>query len=197
MNTYRISEFWNWFEFNQSELVPDKITDTLINELNNKILSLADLNWEIREGINKSNMLIISAGGNNDLLSIAKNIIDCAPNLKEWEYSYYKPAKKWDYRLSLKKHIGFDKEINVENWEYVLERFDDTTFGIIIKTENINTLKDDDKYTIVDIVLENILGDDLSYGLIKNVEIVNEFDDNQIKNKSIIKYLANHLLEQI
>ncbi|BFO68632.1 hypothetical protein [Chryseobacterium sp. KCF3-3] len=193
----KISDFWNWFESLQSELSSDRITDTLINKLNDKILSLADLNWEIREGVEKPNMLIISAGGDNELVPVAKEIIKVAPNLKDWEYSYYKPPKKWNYDLSLKSHIGFDKEINVESWEYVLLKFKDGTFGIIIKANNINTLKEDDKYTVADIVLENILGDDLSYSLIKNVEIVDEFESSRIKNKNSIKYLFNHLLEQI
>ncbi|MBB6372769.1 hypothetical protein [Chryseobacterium shigense] len=196
-NINNISEFWNWFEFHNLELSSDKITNGLIDELNDKILSLADLNWEIREGIEKPNMLIISAGGDNELLPVSKEIIKTAPKLKDWEYCYYKPPKKWDYSLSLKNHIGFDREINVDNWEYVLLRLDDGSFGIVIKADNIDTFKDDEKYTIADIVLENILGDDLSYSLIKNVEIINDFDTNQIKNKNNIKYLMLHLLREI
>lgn len=196
-NINNISEFWNWFEFHNLELSSDKITNALIDELNDKILSLADLNWEIREGIEKPNMLIISAGGDNELLPISKEIIKTAPKLKDWEYCYYKPPKKWDYSLSLKNQIGFDKEINVDNWEYVLLRLDNGLFGIVIKADNIDTFKDDEKYTIADIVLENILGDDLSYSLIKNVEIINDFDTNQIKNKNNIKYLMSHLLREI
>lgn len=67
----KISEFWDWFESQNAELSSDKISETLINELNNKILSLADLNWEVREGVEKTNMLIISAGGDNELVPIA------------------------------------------------------------------------------------------------------------------------------
>lgn len=197
INIDKKAEFWDWFESHHSELPSDKITDALINELNDKILSLADLNWEIREGVEKSNMLIISAGGDNELIPVAKKIIEVAPNLKDWEYSYYKPPKKWNYSLSLKEHIGFDKEISIDNWEYVLLKFNDGTFGIVIKADNINTFKEDDKYTIADIVLESILGDDLSYSLIKNVEIVDDFASSQIENKNNIKYLFNHLLERI
>lgn len=191
-----ISEFWDWFKFHNLELSSDKITNGLIDELNDKILSLADLNWEIREGIEKSNMLIISAAGNHKLIPIAKSIIKVAPNLTDWEYCNFKPPKKWNYSLSLKNHIGFDKEIYVDNWKYILLRLDDGSFGIIIKADNINSLKEDDKYTIADIVLENILGDDLSYSLIKNVEIVEEFESSKIKNTNNIQNLFNHLLEQ-
>ncbi|CAH0143666.1 MULTISPECIES: hypothetical protein [unclassified Chryseobacterium] len=90
-----------------------------------------------------------------------------------------------------------NKSIDVSSWEYVLLKFKDNTFDIIFKPININHLKKDDQYTVVDIVLENILGDELSYNLIKNVQIIDEFESSYIKNKNSVTYLANHLKELI
>lgn len=185
--------FWNWFKDNNKELSSSIISETLINELNAQVLNLENLNWEVRKGVNQNNMLIISAGGDNNLFPIAKSIINMAPDIKDWEFYYYKPAKNWDYKLELKNYVKFDKELDVKDWEYILLKFKDNTFDIVIKAKNLNDLKKDDQYTIADIVLESILGDELSYSLIKNVRIVDEFDKDDLKNKNSIKDLANHI----
>ncbi|SIQ98752.1 hypothetical protein [Chryseobacterium sp. RU33C] len=137
-------------------------------------------------------MLIISCGGNKELFQSAKHIISLAPNIPIWEFSHYKPAKVWDFSLSIKDTLGFGDSISVSNWEYVLLKFPDNTFDIIVKCPNITNLKDDDKYTLIDIVLENILGDEISYNFIKNVEIVNDFEDKYKNSKTSIVNLKEH-----
>jgi len=189
----KIHNFWEWFRSNNDLLFPKRINNNLIDKLNKKILTIENLAWEIREGLVKDNMLIISAGSNKDLFPLAKQTIQLAPNIDCWEFYYYKLAVDWNYFLSIKDEHGFDSTLDVRNWEYVLLKFPDNTFDIIIYAPNILNYSNDDKYTIVDIVLEKILGEDLRYSTIINVEIVNRFEKIHESHKTLIIKLGEHL----
>lgn len=189
-----IISFWNWFKENEDDLQPDKITSELINKLDEKILSFGDYNWEIREGSKKSNMLIISPGGNVDLLEETKNIINLSPNLNNWEFCHYKPAKVWDYQFSIEDK-GVKRMINASNWEYVLLKFPNGTYDIIIKADSLNVLPKEYHLTSVDIVLESILGEELSLNLIKNIDLVDKFPDEYLNQKGSIQSLKEHIFE--
>ncbi len=191
----KIKKFWNWFEANSKELQSDNISNKMIDELNGKVLNLGDFSWEVREGINKQNLFIVSPGGDPQLLLKTKEIIELAPqSLPEWEFLDCKPPKDWDYQLSIDES-GVKKMVDASNWEYVLFRFQDNSFDIVIKTSGLRFSNFDEKYNIVDTVLESILGERLSLSLIKNVEIVDEFNEVDIKNRGSIKDLQNHILE--
>jgi len=188
----KIVSFWNWFEDNKENLKPDEINRELINILNDKILDFGDLSWEIREGTQKENMFIISPGGNFKLLSKSRQIISMSPVLLDWEFYHYKPAKNWDYKLSIYEDSEI-KIIDVSLWEYVLYKFKDNTFDIILKAKNIKSLSDDEKYTLADIVLESILGEEESLTLIKNIEFVKDFNIGDNSKKSSIRLFKNHI----
>ncbi|CAM1352208.1 hypothetical protein [Tenacibaculum ascidiaceicola] len=191
----KINNFWNWFSTNEENLSPEKITNELISELDNKILSLGDFSWEIREGKNKSNLLVISPGGDVDLLKNSLEIIKESPDSSNWEFLHYKPAKDWDFKLSLYNNKGDEEIIDVKDWEYVLLRFEDSTYDIIFKTNSSKTAKRDDINLIGDIVLESILGEELSLNLIKNIDFVNEFDKKYIEQKTSITNLRKHFFK--
>jgi hypothetical protein len=193
MDNNKIINFWKWFENNQDNLVPEKINNTGITNLNNKILELGDFAWEIREGLNKDNMLIISPGGDVGLLNATQNIISFGPELPNWEYYHYKPAKNWDFKLSILEKSNIKKILDVSEWYYVLYRFSDNTYDIIIKASNLNNTLDEEKLIIADIVLESIFGEELSLKLFKNIEFVNEFNEEDISKVSSIQNLQKHL----
>lgn len=191
-------KFWNWFTESQSLLVPGKITPEFINILNERILELGDFNWEIREGKHKNYMLIISPGGDLDLLQDTYTIINLAPELDNWEFIHYKPAKKWDFKLTMKPNSKINKkEVDVKKWEYILLDFSDGTYDIIIKADNLKLFNDNEKLTIADIVLESILGEELSLRLIKKVEFLEEFDKSDENKKNSIQVLKEHLAQLI
>lgn len=193
-NTNKIKDFWKWFESNKNALKSNKLSNDVLQILNEKILSLGDFNWEVREGREKENMLIISSGGNMDLLPLAKDIINSAPILAEWEFYFYKPAKDWDYKFYIEE---FDRKkmIDASSWEYVLLKFPDSTYDIIVKAPSLKVLPKDEQYDIFDIVLDNILGEEISLKLIKNVDIVGTFSNDHINQKGNLKRLKNHIFE--
>lgn len=193
----QINEFWSWFIINKDEFIPKKISNEFISKLDAKILSLGNFSWEIREGFEKKYMLIISPGGDLELLQFTKEIVSCAPDIAEWEFFYYKPEKKWDFKLTLFEEENVKKIIDVIDWEYVLYKFSDGTFDIIFKAINLNNSTEDEKMIVADIVLESILGEELSLQFIKHIEFVKDFNSVDIQKKSSIKFLKDHFHELI
>ncbi len=190
-----IKKIWDWFVLNQGSLFPEMITTDLINELDSKILSLGNFSWEIREGLTKDNLLIISPNGNVELLDSTKEIIKRSPNLPNWEFLHYKPAKEWDFKLSIQEDDNVQKIIDAIEWEYVLFKFSDGTYDIIIKADSIKNLPVSDKNLIADIVLESVLGEKLSLSLIKNIEFVDEFKKEHDNKKTSIQLLKSHIFD--
>ncbi len=188
-----ILEFWNWFEVYQNRLQSDKITNELIIILNNKISLLGDFGWEIREGSSKNNMLIISPSGKAKLLNDTKAIIELAPELDEWEFLYFKPAKNWDYCFSIDE-IDSKRMIDASQWQYVLLKYHDD-YEIIIKADTLKVIPEEYHMIAVDIVLESILGEELSLTLISEVDLVNEFPKEYIDKQSSIKDLKKQIFE--
>ncbi len=185
----KINDFWSWFNKNYPKLNPDFITDEMIDSLRSKILELGDFTWEIREGKSKPNMLIISPGGNVALLESTKKIINCASSISEWEFEYFKPPKEWDYIFT----IDNEKSFNSSSWEYVLLKFSDKTFDILIKADNIKLLDEDEKSIAVDIVLESILGEKLYLEHINNFELVDAFTGKYKGKQNKITTLSSHI----
>ncbi|TCN50005.1 hypothetical protein D0809_24075 [Flavobacterium circumlabens] len=190
-----INEFWNWFIINKNELVPKKITESFISQLDSKILSMGKFSWEIREGLIKNYMLIISPGGDVELLPATQKIIEFSPKIEDWEFYHYKPAKKWNFQLTLYEEDNVRKILDVKDWEYVLYKFSDGTFDIIFKAINLNESSEDEKLLVGDIVLESFLGEELSLKFIKNIEFVKDFDGADEQKKGSITFLKNHFDE--
>lgn len=193
-NNLKIQNFWNWFKENSSKINPEVITEDMIDTLDSKILELGDFAWEIREGISKPNMLIISPGGDVELLEHTKSIIENSLAIDEWEFEYFKPAKEWDYSFYIDEESTL---IDASDWEYVLLKFSDGTFDILIKAENINTLDDNDKSIAIDIVLESSLGEKNYLERILNYELVSSFEGKYAGKQNNIKVLGDHLLNSI
>lgn len=190
----QISNFWNWFVKNEKLLAPKIITDNLIDVLDKKILSLGDFSWEIRRGEEKENMLIISPGGNLALLAVTKNIIELAPDMTFWEFQYFKPAKDWKFRFSI-DNGDVKRMLDASDWEYVLLKFPDGTYDIILKAESLNSLPKGYQEDAVEIVLESSIGEKLRLELIKDIEIANEIPNEYRGKQTSIKFLKDQIYE--
>lgn len=190
----KINIFWNWFSENEKALMPEVITDNLIDTLDRKILSLGDFSWEIREGEEKDNMLVISPGGDLGLLGQTKEIISSAPNSVYWEFQYYKPAKNWEFRFTLDNY-DVKRMLDASEWEYVLLKFPDATYDIILKAPSLVSLPKDYQNDAIEIVLESSIGEKLRLELIKDIEIVNEIPNEYDGKQASIKFLKDQIYE--
>ena len=99
----KIEIFWSWFAMNESKLSfaieHESGAETLVEDLNNLILDLGAFSWEAGPGMNKTCFLTISPNENKALLDVSKSIMDAAPNLENWQFNYFKPAKNWDRKF--------------------------------------------------------------------------------------------------
>ncbi|WP_163410242.1 hypothetical protein [Flavobacterium ajazii] len=196
-NEKTINEFWSWFTTHKTDLAPENISDNLISKLDHKILSLGDFSWEIREGDTEENMLIISPGGDVDLLPETNKVIKLAPKIENWEFCYYKPSKNWDFQLTLYEESNVKKILDVKDWEYVLYKFKDGTFDIIFKTRNLNSSTKEEQMLIADIVLESVIGEENSLRFIKKIEFVDEFNIVDKQKSNSIEVLKQHFDELV
>lgn len=189
-----ILEFWSWFSHNEAFLVSNRINNELVNKLNEMILSIEDFDWEIREGVKKENMLIISPRGDKKLLEYSKQVIDLSPSLQKWEFQHYKPAKIWDYHFSI-----IEKEarimIDASDWEYVLLKFPDGTYDIIVKALTLKAVPKEYHYSALNIALDSILGEKMRIELIGDTEMVEKFPVEYKKSATSIKFLKDQLYQ--
>ena len=60
-------------------------------------------------------------------------------------------------------------EINASQWKYVLLRYEDGMFEVIIKALHLKQLEDNDKVTVSEIVLDGILDEELRIQTIRSL----------------------------
>lgn len=193
MEEVKIQKFWDWFKMNHSKINPEIITEDMIDALDSKILELGDFAWEIREGKSKPNMLIISPGGDVDLIAQTKMIIEHAFIIDEWEFEYFKPAKDWDYSF----YIDDERLIDASDWEYVLLKFSDGTFDILIKADNIDSLNDEEQSIAIDITLESCIGEKDYLEKILNYELVNSFEGKHNNKQNKMTVFPEHFAKSL
>jgi len=76
--------------------------------------------------------------------------------------------------------------------EYTLLKFDDGMFEIIIQTNDLKHLIEEDKRTASEILIDGILGEEKRMSLICDIEIVDQFEDRYINSQTDIKDLYIH-----
>jgi len=188
-----INNFWTWFSDNYKAIGQDFDNEELLNELNDRVNKLGEFAWEIGPGINSVNQLVISPGGDLDLLPYTKKIVSYAKDVPDWEFHYAKPPKQWELIFEFTKNDGSQIEINASQWEYVLLKYDDGMFEIIIQTYDLQQLDKDDKLTAAEILLDGILGEEKRMIYICCIDVVEEFEHQYRNKKSDIRELNNHI----
>lgn len=140
------------------------------------------------------NALIISPNGDAELLKSAKEIIGQAPKLNEWEFYYSKPPKSWDLFFEMQSRNDEIIKIDANTWKYVLLKYPDNKFEIIIKAPDLKAFDDDAKILAAEILLDGVIGEERRIELIVGIEVVEEFElDHMAKSNDIKKSLSNHL----
>lgn len=189
----KISEFWEWFSGNCEHFGKDFDNEELLNELDIRIGGLGDFAWEMGPGKLKENALVISPGGDADLLEGTRRIVKCAGEQDDWEFYYAKPPKEWELRFNFNSADNKIVEIDGSQWEYVLLRYEDGMFEIIIRTPALNGLGESDKRTAAEILLDGILGEEERIQTISSIDVVEEFEWSYKGKTSNIKNLPDHL----
>jgi len=190
----KIREFWSWFFNNCDKFGKNFSNDELLKELDKKVLLLGngELDWEIGPGKIKENALVISPNGNHELLPFTKEIIDNAKERENWEYYYAIPPKNWKLIFYFETNVKTKIRVDASKWQYILLKYEDNSFDIIIKVIDLPKLSQDDKLSIDEILLIGILGEELRLEYIEEIKIVNKFKISDLKNASSIQTLSDH-----
>ena len=192
MKTSKITEFWSDFLSLASTLEKDYSRDSRISEVDNLVNKLGDFSWEIGPDENEHCLAFtISPNCNPALLIETKEIVGLAPDLEKWTFYYAVPPKKdWNMVFSINSSNENSIEVSAKEWEYVLFKYPDNKFEIIIKVIPEMNLTNDDLSFAVEILLKGILGEELYMEYIDNIEVVTDFELELKSKKSTITTLG-------
>ncbi|PUZ22960.1 hypothetical protein DCC81_21330 [Chitinophaga parva] len=192
LNINTVNEFWEWFSANCQNFGQSFDNAYLINELDVWVQRLGGFTWEIGPGKTMENALTISPNGNLELLPYTKEIISMAPKCNGWEYYFAKQPKQWEMIFDFETESGNTIEIDASRWEYVLLKYEDGLYGVIIKFIQSDQLSDNDKIMAAEIALDGVLGEGKRIQFIDELEFVEEFEDRYNGKASRFKNIALH-----
>ena len=190
MNSSIIS-FWIWFESVSRALSQNVDDPDILSELDQKVNALGPFDWEIGPVEKSLLYLAISPNLNDELLRVTAEIVGYAPLCEGWLFLNAKPRKEY---VPIFKLINENQKkilIDISSWSYVLFHFEDRTFDIDIKINSIDGSWETQKLAI-DIALTNLLGEEKFITCIKNINIVNEFGENENKATQF-RYINEHI----
>ncbi|HIB8181717.1 TPA: hypothetical protein ACWX1I_003127 [Elizabethkingia anophelis] len=194
MSSKQVIQFWNWIRININFIEPSKITDNFIALLDNEIQKLGNFAWEIGfdDKVNKY-FLSISAEGNSELLKESKAILDHAPKIDNWIFYSYKPPKQWNFILNLLIN-GEEVQFNANNWQYVLYKYPDNVYDIVIKVPLSYKTYEEHFYEIGQIAVSAELGETFVNEYISDIDLVFEFNEKEKGKETSFKHLRSHIL---
>jgi len=193
IDTIKIAEFWAWFSDNCDDFGVDFDNTELLSELDKRIDRLGGFSWEIGPGIVKENALVISPGGDFDLLEESKRIVSGAKECAGWEFYYAKQPKQWELIFDFETSDNKVVEVDGSQWEYVLLRYEDGLFEIIIKAPDLSRFDESDRITAAEILLDGILGEEVRIQSICGIDVVEAFEKPYQERAGNIKNLSSHL----
>lgn len=165
MNYENIESLWRWFYQNQNKIIQcfegnSDEEETIVNELNQLVLSLGKYGWEIGKGIDKDWMFVLSPNEDKELLNTGREIIAEAPQLPNWEFHPAKPPKPWD-----RKFVTYDDNLQAHSidanlWSYVSFIDDDNKIDLLFEIGDHPELDDDTKYKASEFVALSELGEE-------------------------------------
>jgi len=189
----KVDEFWAWFHENCRKFGDKFDNKHLLHELDLRISTLGPFSWEVGPGKFQENSLVISPNGDLEVLEYSKAVIGKAKQCPGWEFYYAKPPKEWDMKFDYSVNEDRVEPIDASLWQYVLAKYEDGTFEIVIKSYPLLELNDQDKLSVAEIVLDSILGEEIRMKLISFIEVVDEFEDGSKHGINSIILLADHL----
>lgn len=174
----RIREFWSWFADARTTFGERFENGAAVEELARRIAGLGRFSWELGPGLQNPShqLLVISPGGDRDLLSLARDIVAQAPSCPGWEFFPARPPKQWDLRASLEYEGVGMITLDARSWRYALRKKSDGLYEILIGAPELVYYDPVVKQVAVGIILDGELGEAARLDHIAAIEVVSEFD---------------------
>jgi hypothetical protein len=192
-NDSKISAFWAWFATIADKLGDDFDNETLQDELDARLAGLGEIAWELGPGSTAENALAISPDGDPELLPLTQRIVSMAPELSRWEFLPARPARAASLEFSIATSSGGELSIDARSWRYVLFKFPDTMFDIVLEQGDLPDASEDDRYIAAAVLLDGLLGEGKRLLRIRDVEPVIALSPEQAKKANPITVLSEHL----
>jgi hypothetical protein len=194
----QITDFWEWFDLNQTlieaviEANGHPKTEELIQLLDQHILGMGKIKWEIGNPSPSQFTFTLSPNNEHELLEVTKSIIALAPTLSTWSF-YYAAQATGALKLQVYDHNMESQTIDANPWRAVLS---DTDFGkseLILEISNIQHLDEDTQMIGADLILTALLGEEMKIKSLAGLELVFDLDDQDVEYSFPIKDLAYNL----
>jgi hypothetical protein len=172
----RISSFWAWFR--TAVAFGGEVNDPkLLRELDDQVSILnPNLSWELGPGFSEPWRFVISPNLDRELRELATEVIAHAPVLSNWEFYSSRQPKRWDYRIVLLPDNGDPIELDASNWTFVLLRYPDGSHELLLKGRDLPALTESERWQAAAIVLESVLGEELTMQRIDHFELLEELE---------------------
>jgi hypothetical protein len=170
--TNRADEFWAWFAPIADDLAESFDAPTILEELDRRIMDLGNYAWEIGPGLREENALVISPGGDRNLLTATREIVAQAPAIEGWEFHPAKPPKRWNLVFDMDTGNESQMRIDASKWRCALRRDEEGDLEVVIEAPNLADLDEEHRRWAGEIVLDGILGEETRLETIDRVEVV-------------------------
>jgi hypothetical protein len=149
------------------------------------------VSWEIGPGKHAAWQLAISPSLHPELLPVTRKVVSRAPAIREWEFYSTRQPKEWDLRFELQQEPGPPLAIDASDWTYVLLRYPDGRYEVVLHGTNISSLDRDARDQAAAITIEGILGEEPMLGAIDAFELTDELDPELAGRARPIRTLAS------
>lgn len=192
--------FWKWFE-EHVELIEEVLqstghpkTEFIIQQLNQYILVMGNFKWDIKHPNENSFHFILSPNNNRELLNRSQRIIEEAPQLSKWSFFSAQPPTG-ELTVSLYDNEMDVQLVDAQNWNAILLPSSNNRFELIIEADTSWELDEDIQLIAVDLLLNQLIGEELKIKAFNGLEIVKRYDFNQneefFKLKDLLFFLKN------
>lgn len=191
--TDKILAFWSWFASTADELASQFDNEVLLEQLDGKVSEMGELAWEIGPGLVYDNALAVSPDGNRGLLPVTKKIVAAAPVIPRWEFHPARPPRREAFEFSIGSSHEAETAIDAHGWRYVLFRYPDSRFELILEQSNLSRLAEEDRYTAAIVFVDALLGEEQRLEYIDSIDLCLGLSSANSKRASPVTVLAAHL----
>ena len=119
------------------ENVNSEHREFVVDQMNEQILTIGILTWDIGQGDDNSWFLTLSPNGNEEMLLVSNKIMDEAPQHLNWQFNACKPAKNWNRKFTVYDSYMDEQYIDASEWQYVVFEAKDGKLELVIEANNI------------------------------------------------------------
>ncbi len=203
VNDDNILRFWQWFVKNENTIKEciengdSSQREFVVEQMNEHILSLGMLTWDVGLDDDERWFLMLSPNGNKEMLNVSQKTIDAAPEHIGWLFYSSKPAKEWNRKFTIYDSYMDEQFIDSSEWQYVVFEEEDGTLELIIEAKNISQLDPEVAETAVEQFVVQEIGEVTRIQFISSVSITHTLESDYESAKAPITELKEHLDEII